>query len=103
MPKTTEERNEWNKQAYGFVDIDDYVKQIDDAHKFDTKLNARISGVASTLSDAQHLLEFGDLERVRQMLNVAKYVLFESRIEDRGMTDKEYATAVKDLTDLPAL
>ena len=103
MPKTNEERLEWNRQAYGFDDIDGYAKQIRDAHKWDSELNAAISGVASTLSDAQHMLEFGETERVRQMLNVAKAVLFKIRIEDRGMTDDEYATAVKDLTDLPAL
>ena len=101
MPKSNEERIEWNKQAYGFADIDDYVKQIERAHKWDTKLNARINGVASTLSDAQHMLEFGDLERVRQMLNIAKYVLFASRIEERGMNENEYATAVKELTEIP--
>ena len=98
MSKTNEERNEWNKQAYGFADIDDYVKQIDRAHKFDTKLNGRINGVASTLSDAQELLEFGDYERVRQMLNIAKYVLFTTRIDDRGVTRKQYDKAVKKLT-----
>ena len=103
MPKTNEERLEWNRQAYGFDDIDGYAKQIRDAHKWDSELNAAISGVASTLSDAQHMLEFGDLERVRQMLNVAKAVLFKVRIEDRGKTPDEYAAAVKVLTDLPEL
>ena len=103
MPKTNEEQKYWNRQAYGFDDIDGYAKQIRDAYKWDSELNAAIAGVASTLSDAQEMLAFEDLERVRQMLNIAKYVLFESRIEDRGMTDDEYAAAVKNLTDLPKL
>ena len=101
MPKSNEEMKEWNRQAYGFDDIDGYAKQIRDAHKWDSELNAAINGVASTLSDAQHMLEFNDLERVRQMLNVAKAVLFKVRIEDRGMTNNEYAAAVKELTDIP--
>ena len=102
MTKSNEEMKEWNRQAYGFDDIDGYAKQIRDAHKWDSELNAAINGVASTLSDAQHMLEFNDLERVRQMLNVAKAVLFKVRIEDRGMNENEYAAAVKKLTDLPA-
>ena len=101
MPKSNEEMKEWNRQAYGFDDIDGYAKQIRDAHKWDSELNAAINGVASTLSDAQHMLEFNDLARVRQMLNVAKAVLFKVRIEDRGMTNNEYAAAVKELTDIP--
>ena len=102
MPKSNAEMKEWNRQAYGFDDIDGYAKQIRDAHKWDSELNAAINGVASTLSDAQHMLEFNDLERVRQMLNVAKAVLFKVRIEDRGMNENEYAAAVKKLTDLPS-
>ena len=101
MTKSNEEMKEWNRQAYGFDDIDGYAKQIRDAHKWDSELNAAINGVASTLSDAQEMLEFNDLERVRQMLNIAKAVLFKVRIEDRGMTNNEYAAAVKELTDIP--
>ena len=102
MTKSNEEQKYWNRQAYGFDDIDGYAKQIRDAHKWDSELNAAIAGVASTLSDAQEMLAFEDYERVRQMLNVAKAVLFKVRIEDRGMTNNEYAAAVKKLTDLPA-
>ena len=32
------------------------------------------------LSDAQHLIEFGQDDRARQMLNVAKYILSEQQI-----------------------
>ena len=102
MPKSNEEQKYWNRQAYGFDDIDGYAKQIRDAHKWDSEQNAAIAGVASTLSDAQEMLAFEDLERVRQMLNIAKAVLFKVRIEDRGMTENEYAAAVKKLTELPS-
>ena len=103
MTKSNEEllEKERHRQAYGFDDIDGYAKQIRDAYKWDSELNAAINGVASTLSDAQEMLAFEDYERVRQMLNVAKAVLFKVRIEDRGMTNNEYAAAVKELTDIP--
>ena len=105
MPKTQAEQKEWRQQAYGFDDIDDYIGQIKNAHKWDSDLNALINGAVSTLSDAQHLLELypDDPNRVRQMMNIAKAVLFKARIEDRGKTPDEYAAAVKDLTDLPKL
>ena len=103
MPKSNEEMKEWNKQAYGFEVMYGYKEQVLDAHKWDSPLNAYMSGAASVLSDAQHMLEFDDVEGARQAINVAKALIFSTRIEDRGKTPSEYAAAVKVLTDLPEL
>ena len=103
MPKSNEEMKKWNKQAYGFADMWSYKEQVLDAHKWDSPLNAYMSGAASVLSDAQHMLEFDDVEGARQAINVAKALIFSTRIEDRGKTPSEYAAAVKVLTDLPEL
>ena len=60
MPKSNEEMKEWNKQAYGFEDMYGYKEQVLDAHKWDSPHNAYVSGAASVLSDAQHMLEFDE-------------------------------------------
>jgi len=101
--KTPAEQKEWRKQAYGFEDIDGYMDSVLDAHKWDSPLNAYMNGAASILSDAQEMIDLGDSNGARQAINVAKALIFSTRIEDRGKTDDQYATAVKNLTDLPAL
>jgi len=62
-------------------------------------LTARLSGqemvVAGILSDCQELTERGQSERVRQQLNVAKFILFEMMDAKREVLvssdDKEIA------------
>ena len=103
MPKTQAEQKEWRKQAYGFEDIDGYMESVRDAQMWESKLNAYMSGAASVLSDAQELIERGNSEEARQNINIAKALIFSARIEDRGKTKDQYAAAVKNLTDLPAL
>ena len=103
MPKTQAEIKAWRKQAYGFADIDGYMESVRDAQKWDSTLNAYMSGAASVLSDAQELIDLGDANAARQNINIAKALIFSARIEDRGKTDDQYATAVKVLTDLPEL
>tara|TARA_R110002020_G_scaffold83023_3_gene205709 strand:+ start:2420 stop:2671 length:252 start_codon:yes stop_codon:yes gene_type:complete len=79
MKEYTEQEIEWNKQAYGFIDINYFVKQVRKAHKWDSKQNAYLNGAISKLSDAQEVLEVGDTERVRQIINVAKTLIMESQ------------------------
>ena len=110
MKEYTEEQIEWNKKAYGFIDINYFFGQVRKNHKWESKQNAYLNGAISKLSDAQELLESvakhlaydGDTERVRQIINVAKTLIMESQIEERDVTPSEYAKAVKKMTDRPS-
>ena len=44
---------------------------------FTTMMSGIEMTVISILSDAQHLLEFGQTDRYRKLMNVAKYILAE--------------------------
>lgn len=61
-------------------------------------LTARCSGlemvVAGILSDCQELTERGQSERVRQQLNVAKFILFEMMDAKRAGESKYIGEAV---------
>lgn len=54
-------------------------------------ISAKFSGlgmaVGSLLSDAQHQMEFGDVEGARKTLNVAKYVIFEHMMEQKSLAN----------------
>ena len=52
---------------------------------FTTMMSGIEMTVISILSDAQHLLEFGQTDRSRKLMNVAKYIL----AEQMGAKNKE--------------
>ena len=64
-----------NEQMYGFADIDKYIDSAKDSITY--KLTGGNMIVAGLMSDAQELMEHGDVDRARQTLNVAKAVMFE--------------------------
>ena len=64
-----------NEQMYGFADIDKYIDSVKDSITY--KLTGGNMIVAGLMSDAQELMEHGDVDRARQTLNVAKAVMFE--------------------------
>lgn len=46
-------------------------------YSFATSMSGIEMTVMMILSDAQHVLEFGDADRARKLMNVAKYILSE--------------------------
>ena len=73
MNNTTETSR--NEQMYGFADIDSYIESVKDSITY--KFTGGNMIVAGLMSDAQELMAFGDVERARQTLNVAKTIMFE--------------------------
>jgi hypothetical protein len=59
---------------YGFEDIDSYIESVKESMTYQFTGGNMI--VAGLMSDAQELITFGDTERARQTLNVAKTILF---------------------------
>lgn len=68
---------EFEAQCYG-------MSEADIREEFMNSLTMKLSGkemvVASLLSDIQEMLEYGyEKNEIRQLLNVAKFILFEDR------------------------
>lgn len=68
---------EFEAQCYG-------MSEADIREEFLNSLTMKLSGkemvVASLLSDIQEMLEYGyEKNEIRQLLNVAKFILFEDR------------------------
>ena len=68
---------EFEAQAYGMTEADirdEFLNSIT------MKLSGKEMVVASLLSDIQEMLEYGyEKNEIRQLLNVAKFILFEDK------------------------
>lgn len=62
----------WEIQAYGSPAAD-IIESVEDSITF--KFSGPGMVVASYLSDAQEVMEFGDNERARQYINIAKMLM----------------------------
>lgn len=62
----------WELQAYGSPAAD-IIESVEDSITF--KFSGPGMVIASYLSDAQQVLEFGDSNRARQYMNIAKMLL----------------------------
>jgi hypothetical protein len=71
---TTSTQSSRNVSMYGFEDIDSYIESVKESITYQFTGGNMI--VAGLMSDAQELMAFGDTERARQTLNVAKTILF---------------------------
>ena len=71
---TTSTQSSRNVSMYGFDDIDSYIESVKESMTYQFTGGNMI--VAGLMSDAQELMAFGDTERARQTLNVAKTILF---------------------------
>ena len=71
---TTSTQSNRNVSMYGFEDIDSYIESVKESMTYQFTGGNMI--VAGLMSDAQELITFGDTERARQTLNVAKTILF---------------------------
>jgi len=71
---TTSTQSSRNVSMYGFEDIDAYIESVKESITYQFTGGNMI--VAGLMSDAQELMAFGDTERARQTLNVAKTILF---------------------------
>ena len=71
---TTSTQSSRNVSMYGFEDIDSYIESVKESMTYQFTGGNMI--VAGLMSDAQELMAFGDTERARQTLNVAKTILF---------------------------
>ena len=71
----TTEWTERNIRMYGVVDIDECKRNMRDSATY--KCVGANMIVAGLMSDAQELMAHGDVERARQVLNLAKSVLFD--------------------------
>ena len=80
MTRTVEEKNEWDKQAYGCS-----ASAIDNALQ---DYRDPLMLAASMLSDAQEIIsgEYGkpDTETARQFMNRAKYIIFKMMKEEKN-------------------
>jgi hypothetical protein len=63
-----------NESMYGFADIDSYIESVKESMTY--KFTGGNMIVAGLMSDAQELMSFGDTERARQTLNIAKTIMF---------------------------
>jgi hypothetical protein len=63
-----------NVSMYGFADIDSYIESVKESITYQFTGGNMV--VASLMSDAQELMGFGDTERARQTLNIAKTIMF---------------------------
>ena len=59
---------------YGVADITEYIQQVKQSMTY--KLSGGNMVVAGLMSDAQEMMLYNDVERVRQTLNIAKAILF---------------------------
>ena len=66
--------NNKNLNMYGVSDIDAYVESVKQSITYQFTGGHMI--VAGLMSDAQELMSFGDTERARQTLNIAKTIMF---------------------------
>ena len=80
MPLTQEQKANFDQGAYG-MDRTELAEMIDNMIGPD-KMKA-----LSLLSDAQHTLEFGDADRARQIINMAKWLIDEKLQEKRSSLD----------------
>ena len=71
---TTSTQSSRNVSMYGFEDIDAYIESVKESITYQFTGGNMV--VAGLMSDAQELMAFGDTERARQTLNVAKTILF---------------------------
>jgi len=71
---TTFTQSSRNVSMYGFEDIDAYIESVKESITYQFTGGNMV--VAGLMSDAQELMAFGDTERARQTLNVAKTILF---------------------------
>ena len=71
---TTSTQSSRNVSMYGFDDIDSYIESVKESITYQFTGGNMV--VAGLMSDAQELMAFGDTERARQTLNVAKTILF---------------------------
>jgi len=71
---STSTQSSRNVSMYGFEDIDSYIESVKESITYQFTGGNMI--VAGLMSDAQELMAFGDTERARQTLNVAKTILF---------------------------
>ena len=69
------EWTERNIRMYGVVDIDECKRDMRASATY--KCVGANMIVAGLMSDAQELMAHGDVERARQVLNIAKSVLFD--------------------------
>ena len=68
---------EFETQAYGMSEADIREEFLD---SLTMKLSGKEMVVASLLSDIQEMLEYGyEKNEIRQLLNVAKFILFEGK------------------------
>jgi hypothetical protein len=63
-----------NESMYGFADIDSYIESVKESITYQFTGGNMV--VAGLMSDAQELMSFGDTERARQTLNIAKTIMF---------------------------
>ena len=63
-----------NVSMYGFEDIDSYIESVIESITYQFTGGNMV--VAGLMSDAQELMGFGDTERARQTLNIAKTIMF---------------------------
>ena len=63
-----------NESMYGFNDIEGYIDQVKESITYQFTGGNMV--VAGLMSDAQELMSFGDTERARQTLNIAKTIMF---------------------------
>jgi hypothetical protein len=64
----------WEMQAYGSTKAD-ILESVTDSISF--KFSGPGMVIASYLSDAQEVMSFGDTERARQYINIAKMLMQE--------------------------
>ena len=70
----TTAQEERNINMYGIADIDAYVESVKESITYQFTGGNMV--VAGLMSDAQELMSFGDTERARQTLNIAKTIMF---------------------------
>ena len=70
----TTAQEERNINMYGVADIDAYVDSVKESITYQFTGGNMV--VAGLMSDAQELMSFGDTERARQTLNIAKTIMF---------------------------
>ena len=79
MNEKGNEMTEFEAQCYGMTEADirdEFLNSIT------MKLSGKEMVVASLLSDIQEMLEYGyEKNEIRQLLNVAKFILFEDKRE----------------------
>lgn len=69
MPLTQQERNDFDERCYG-------MNRVDLANMIDsTVVGGPQMAAMSILSDAQHVLEMGDAEQARKLMNMAKWII----------------------------